>query len=30
MQAKDISEQEPEANIRAQERCEWGMEKAPE
>ena len=28
MQAKGISEQEPEENNWAQERCEWGVEKA--
>ena len=28
MQAKGISKQDPEANIWAQEVCEWGVEKA--
>jgi hypothetical protein len=27
-QAKGIWKQDPEANILAQEECEWGMEKA--
>ena len=30
MQAKGIWKQDPEANIWAQEGCEWGVEKASE
>ena len=30
LQVKGISKQDPEANIWAQERCEWGVEKTPQ
>jgi hypothetical protein len=30
MLAKDIGKQDAEANVWAQEGCEWGMEKAPQ
>ena len=29
MQAKNVCKQDPEANIRAQEGWEWGVDKAP-
>ena len=30
IQAKGISKQDPQANISAQEGCEWGVEKTPQ